>query len=381
MQKGIFNRVMIFAILILIFVFSVFVPNIGTMNININSIKSFKNQSDSVKQFNIFKGPLADVWDVELEFNEPGGAYDNQFFGEKIDASDGLDGYDVPKTGGGGFPPYIRAFFATDFPEPHNLLWEEYKHYPDNYKDWNLSVQWVPSDYSSPTTLTISWNNASFDNSEYNSVTLYDVGNDVNLSDMLANTSYTFTCPALTLQNFKIICVLSAYDISLYNGWNLITIPTSIDYLASTLAENITGCELISWYDCENQTYKTFIVGGPPQFDFPILDGYGYFVLVNQSSNLSLSGSRINDVSVPLCDGWNMIGWYNQSVTMASYLAENISNCSLVSWFNASSQSFETYIVGGPPQFDFLITQGIGVFVLIDSDKYYIAQNVLPGQP
>jgi hypothetical protein len=124
---------------------------------------------------------------------------------------------------------------------------------------------------------------------------------------------------------------------------------------------------MISRYDAVNQTYKTFIVGGPPSFDFPIVDGYGYFVLVDQSSTLNVSGSRIESVSVPLNVGWNMIGWYHSSDTLASSLGGNISDCQMVSWFDAVNQTFKTYIVGGPSSFDFPVTTGMGLFVMVNT--------------
>lgn len=67
-------------------------------------------------------------------------------------------------------------------------------------------------------------------------------------------------------------------------GWNLITVPFENDYNASDLCSMISGLQMVSWFDAKNQTYKTFICGGPPGFDFPILNGYGYFILVNESS-------------------------------------------------------------------------------------------------
>jgi len=191
----------------LIFIISAFVPAVSSIRINLHTIRYIENQLKSKIDFHSMDEPepIADEWNLTLEFNEPGSAYDNAFFGEKINASDGQDDYDVPKSPP-SIPPYIRAWFKTDFSDPYDELWEEYKHYPDSYKDWNLTIQWVPSDYSSPTTINISWNNSLLSNSEYTSVILYDVGNGVNVSDMLVNNSYTFTCPALSLQNFKIIC-------------------------------------------------------------------------------------------------------------------------------------------------------------------------------
>ncbi|MCD6300072.1 MAG: hypothetical protein J7L78_02740, partial [Dehalococcoidales bacterium] len=165
--------------------------------------------------------------------------------------------------------------------------------------------------------------------------------------------------------------ILSIYNLSFYNGWNLITVPVENSWWASSLAENISGCEMISRFDALNQTFRTFIVGGPHGFDFPIVDGFGYFVLVNQSSNFSVSGSRISNVSVPLYVGWNMIGWYHSYNTTASSLAENITNCSMVSRFDALNQTYRTFIVGGPPGFDFTVTPGMGVFVLVDVESVW----------
>jgi len=160
-------------------------------------------------------------------------------------------------------------------------------------------------------------------------------------------------------------------NISLEAGWNLITVPVENVMMASDLAENITGSIMISRFDSVNQTYKTYIVGGPPGFDFPVVDGYGYFVLVDQNSTLSMSGYRIDSVSVPLSIGWNMIGWYHSSDTTASSLSENVTGCIMVSWFDPISQSFKTYIVGGPPGFDFTITPGMGLFVLVDESSVW----------
>jgi len=69
-------------------------------------------------------------WDSILTFEEPDGGYDDVYFGEKDAASDGQDSYDVPKSPA-GIPPIIRAWFATNFPDPYDELWKEYKHSPD----------------------------------------------------------------------------------------------------------------------------------------------------------------------------------------------------------------------------------------------------------
>jgi len=85
----------------------------------------------------------------------------------------------------------------------------------------------------------------------------------------------------------KIINVSSGgafVDITLHVGWNLLGWYHTINTTASNLSENITGCLSISKWDGLNQTYKTYIVGGPPAFDFTISKGMGLFVDVDVAS-------------------------------------------------------------------------------------------------
>ena len=165
---------------------------------------------------------------------------------------------------------------------------------------------------------------------------------------------------------------VSVVNIQLKTGWNLITVPVENSYTAMTLSENITGCLSVSNWDSTNQTYKRYIVGGPPDFDFPIKDGCGYFVDADQDSTLTLSGAPVPGVNIPLRVGWNLIGWYHDHDTTAISLSENISGCSSVSmWDNNVHQTYKRYIVGGPPDFDFTITQGKGLFVDVTSESIW----------
>jgi hypothetical protein len=162
-------------------------------------------------------------------------------------------------------------------------------------------------------------------------------------------------------------------SIFFYNNWNLINMPLNNSWMASTLAENITGCQMISWFDAENQTYKTYIVG-VPGYDFEIKDGYGLFILVNQSSIIRICGDIITSVSVPLRVGWNMIGWYHDYSSTASNLASSIAGCQMISWFDAENQTFKTHIVG-VPGYDFDITKGMGIFVLTNVNSTWYGDD------
>jgi PKD repeat protein len=146
-------------------------------------------------------------------------------------------------------------------------------------------------------------------------------------------------------------------------GWNLITLPVNNGWNASDLAANITGSLSVSGWDAVNQTYKTYIVGGPPSFDFMLSDGYGYFVDLTSASTSIIEGNPIQSVIIPLKIGWNLIGWYHDNDTLASSIAENITGSLSVSGWDAINQTYKTFIVGGPPSFDFIVSQNMGLFV------------------
>jgi hypothetical protein len=120
---------------------------------------------------------------------------------------------------------------------------------------------------------------------------------------------------------------------------------------------------------------KTYIVGGPPSFDFPITDGYGYFIDVDQFSIETFEGQEITSVNIPLKIGWNLIGWFHSSNTVASSLAENITGCLSVSKWDSINQTYYTYIVGGPPSFDFTIWPGMGLFVDVSVESIWLGNG------
>ena len=144
-------------------------------------------------------------WDVTLHFNETGGNIDTVVFGEAPDANDSgePDDYDVMKPPAPP-SPYIRSWFDDGLSTPFNFLQEDYRKYPDTYKVWNLSVQWVPSDYQTPTNITISWNINDLDSIEYDVVVLYDVDNAITVADMLIDTEYAFIATTMTPKAFQI---------------------------------------------------------------------------------------------------------------------------------------------------------------------------------
>jgi len=184
---------------------------------------------------------------IEFKLNY---ADDYILFGEATDANDGPppDSYDEPKPPSPP-TPYIRAWFNDSLNEPYNFLWKDYRHYPDNIKQWNLSVQWVPSDYVTPTTVTISWSTSEVVDSEYNIVKLCDSGG-VQLKNMLTENSYSFTCPAVTPQIFYIICQadnIAPEKPEKPSGQTQVN--TDVEYTYSSRTIDTDGDQIYYWFD------------------------------------------------------------------------------------------------------------------------------------
>jgi len=76
-------------------------------------------------------------------------------------------------------------------------------------------------------------------------------------------------------------------SIVLYPDWNTIGWHQNYGIMASSLADIIPGMgvdDLISYYDSGNQTWQSYIVGGPMGFDFEITKGMAVmFTLTNLS--------------------------------------------------------------------------------------------------
>jgi chitodextrinase len=152
--------------------------------------------------------PAADdtiSWDCIIYCNETSGCIDTVTFGEAADAHDGPppDNYDVAKPPT-PIAPYVRAYLKDNLPSPYTALWKDYRQYPANQKTWNLSIQWAPEDSESPSDITLTWNSLSIETSEYTTMTLC-TNTGAFLKDMRLENTYTFSCPAYVIQNFKII--------------------------------------------------------------------------------------------------------------------------------------------------------------------------------
>ena len=144
--------------------------------------------------------------------------------------------------------------------------------------------------------------------------------------------------------------------VSFYDASDDSLIGTDLDVMSGTRAYTI-------WSDLSvGSSYSWYAVAHDQE---DTSDSSIYSFTVEEQTNGSLS------VEITLNIGWNQIGWANSYDTTASSIAENISGCLSVSAWDSVEQTYNTYIVGGPPSFDFIITPGMGMFVDVTSESVW----------
>ncbi|HEC76387.1 MAG TPA: PKD domain-containing protein [Thermoplasmatales archaeon] len=158
----------------------------------------------------------------------------------------------------------------------------------------------------------------------------------------------------------------SLFSFFLYKGWNLITLPCENSYNASSLFNDIKECSIILGWNASTGDFNLYVPGSP--YDFVIENGHGYFVGMSYDSIFSLVDIPVENVSVPLYTGWNMLGWFKENETTASSLYNAIENCSIVLKWNSSLQNFDLYAPGTP---DFAIKRGDGFLIAVDEQSIW----------
>jgi hypothetical protein len=124
----------------------------------------------------------------------------------------------------------------------------------------------------------------------------------------------------------RLIC-----DVTLNEGWNLISIPYLVEsdnttpvVLLSAIIENL---DVLWSYDACSVNWNNFATSGPPGDIDIVRDGPGYWLFMDASDTLSIEGiglpgsSQLSSV-YDFCWGWNLIGFTSLETRQADdYLA------------------------------------------------------------
>jgi len=291
----------------------------------------------------------ADItWSCRIDTHEPGGSLDYVIIGEASNAVDGPppDSNDVVKPPS-PIIPYLRIWLNDNLPEPYNNLWMDYRHYPGVLKVWNLSLQWVPSDGSSSTTVTITWNITALEHSEYSTVQLC-TNDGTPLQNMLGSNNYVFSCPANIVQDFTIIAQ--------GNNSSPVTPPAPVgnttgyhgtSYLFSTSTTDPDGDTIYYLFDWGDSTTSGWL--GPYQNGSTVYTSHSWYAPGTYA------------VSVQAQDTYgHKSGWSNATVvTMMNQAPHRPDNASPANGSTGVSVAAVLHWAGGDPDTGDIVTYDV----------------------
>jgi len=159
------------------------------------------------------------------------------------------------------------------------------------------------------------------------------------------------------------------HEFSLKKGWNLITLPLESNFTAESLGQAIPNCTVVTQFNASSSTFTTHVVNTSHD-DFAIEKGRGYFIYLTENQTFLPTGWPIQSFSVDILEEWNLVGWPNAYNTTAESLGQNITSTTVVTMFDAKTQTFTTHVVGTPHD-NFTIEQGMGLFIYTSENSVW----------
>ncbi len=199
------------------------------------------------------------------------------------------------------------------------------------------------------------------------------ISNDDNWSGSAIGQMYTYYPDDKIGTGIQYPQPLIEYTLNLHTGWNLITIPVENTYTAESLCDEIFGCSVILTFNALNQTYLTHVVNTPWD-NFPIENGHGYFVYVTSNTTFTVTGTPIETVTVDIHSGWNIIGWFHFYNTTAESLSQQIEGCTVISMFDAITQTFVSHITKAS-LYNFIIETGMACHLYTTQETIWYGEG------
>jgi subtilisin family serine protease len=237
-------------------------------------------------------------WDALITATFSGGS-DDAIFGVRPDATSGFDSnYDIPEPPPPPKLPYVRAYFYYPEQTPDELHRSCLA--PENLMEWPLRIKYADNIEN----ITLTWNVENIP-SEY-SVLLYRGGDLV--ADMRAEDNYTFEASPGS-HDFKIVVgTIVPFTLELTQGWNMISLPIMPQNPDPDVIFGGAYYVIYRW-DAENRKYVLYADSESSIEPDPNVEvGVGYWVYVLENENVDLPGFPVNQLTLSLCQGWNLIG-------------------------------------------------------------------------
>jgi len=154
---------------------------------------------------------------------------------------------------------------------------------------------------------------------------------------------------------------------SLKTGWNTLSLPFQETGTAETLGNIIGVSDAIAKWSPVSQEYMIHPVGLSGQ-NFPIEPGHGYLIHVYEDTQFSITGAIIDNLTIPIKMGWNLVGWIHDTDITAEQFGATITGCDVVTKWNPQTQDYTIHPQTTPLD-NFPIRQGDALFIHTTQDS------------
>jgi protocatechuate 3,4-dioxygenase beta subunit len=156
----------------------------------------------------------------------------------------------------------------------------------------------------------------------------------------------------------------------LEKGWNLWSSPLMVTGLTAKGLLSAIGANgmAVTRLDESQGRYFSYVKGYNDSYDFSITLGDGYYVYVKQKTQFTLTGEFEQTSSTHVLKGWNIVGYTKLQPMKASVLLASLTGChaKAVTYLDAATGIYHSYVKGYPAAFDFTVTQGRSYFLWVD---------------
>jgi len=243
----------------------------------------------------------SDDWQL-LIFVNVGGFDASVSLGFKEDATWGFDSdagdFVLPP----GFTGVEGYFWYPDNPtSPVDLRKLSMSYLPEEYPlNWTLKVHTFSGVSGSA---AITWNTSEVNEIPSNYTILLKT--DTIEVDMRETTIYEWTAEEDNVYNFMIVIAFEVeFTMKLKAGWNMVSLPMIPDNLtAASILDHVGFWQLVTWSGTGYLISTEFEVGR------------GYWLLVLEDVNVTISGPPVEILNLDLSTGWSMVGGPNDVVT------------------------------------------------------------------
>ena len=218
--------------------------------------------------------------------------------------------------------------------------------YLNNFIDNTDQYAGILGQYISPEQLTYEYQGNEYTGYMGNYWSDYS-GLDITPVDGIGDTTY-IVAPN-TIDEYPLISQESSYTLtqsfvlSLSTGWNLVSFPIMpTDTSVASVMSGITGYSVKTWSGTNYVTPTNFMAGK------------GYWIKVTSDETITLTGTEVASVTLPLVTGYNVVGGPNSIVEVSDVL----SGFYVVAAWNGAGYSASTSF-----------EPGTGYLVLVLSDQ------------